>query len=135
MFANPPTIGDVYATVSAAVAWLDAASTASHGERVAARIIKLTEEAGEVAAAWIGMTGQNPRKGVTHTPADVADELADVVVTALVAIHTLGLDPAAVMARCATKVATRTTTLRDSRPAGGHPAGAGRTARDHGGAR
>jgi hypothetical protein len=31
------------------------------------RIMKLTEETGEVTQAVIGAMGQNPRKGVTHT--------------------------------------------------------------------
>jgi hypothetical protein len=31
------------------------------------RIMKLTEETGEVTLAVIGAMGQNPRKGVTHT--------------------------------------------------------------------
>ena len=45
------------------------------------------------AQAWIGVLGQNPRKGVTHTTGDVVGELADVVFTALVAIASLGADP------------------------------------------
>jgi NTP pyrophosphatase (non-canonical NTP hydrolase) len=57
------------------------------------RIMKITEEAGEAAQAWIGVLGQNPRKGVTHTTGDVVGELADVVFTALVAIASLGGDP------------------------------------------
>ncbi|MDI6102328.1 MazG-like family protein [Actinoplanes sp. NEAU-A12] len=57
------------------------------------RIMKITEEAGEAAQAWIGLLGQNPRKGVTHTTDDVVGELADVVFTAMVAISSLGADP------------------------------------------
>jgi len=38
-----------------------------------ARLAKITEEAGEVVPAQIGATGQNPRKGVTHAPADVEE--------------------------------------------------------------
>ncbi|BEL07056.1 MazG-like family protein [Actinoplanes sichuanensis] len=60
---------------------------------IACRIMKVTEEAGEATQAWIGMLGQNPRKGVTHTRDDVVGELADVVFTALVAIASLGADP------------------------------------------
>lgn len=51
------------------------------------RLIKVQEEAGEVAEAVIGFTGANARKGVTHTEEDVAKELADVVITAMVAMH------------------------------------------------
>lgn len=62
------------------------------------QVLKVAEEAGEVAAAWIGHVGQNPRKGVTHSIDDVIDELADVVATAYVAMATLGRDPEEVMA-------------------------------------
>lgn len=51
------------------------------------RLLKVTEEAGEAAQAYIGFTGQNPRKGITHDRGDVADELCDVIVTAMVALH------------------------------------------------
>lgn len=51
------------------------------------RVLKLIEEAGEAAAAYIGMVGQNPRKGVTHTRQDLVDELVDVAATALCAIY------------------------------------------------
>ncbi|WP_405971683.1 MazG-like family protein [Streptomyces sp. NBC_00988] len=54
---------------------------------VAMRLMKVVEEAGEASAAYIGMTGQNPRKGVTQTRADVADELCDVIIAAAVALH------------------------------------------------
>ncbi|MFF8590296.1 MazG-like family protein [Streptomyces sp. NPDC015220] len=52
-------------------------------------MLKLSEEVGEAAQAVIGATGQNPRKGTTHTWADVEAELCDVVITALVALRTL----------------------------------------------
>ena len=51
------------------------------------RLIKVQEEAGEVAQAVIGFTGANKRKGYTHDEEDVAKELADVVITAMVAMH------------------------------------------------
>lgn len=57
------------------------------------RIMKINEEAGEAVQAWIGVLGQNPRKGVTHTTDDVVKELADVAFAALVAIASLGADP------------------------------------------
>jgi NTP pyrophosphatase (non-canonical NTP hydrolase) len=49
-------------------------------------ILKLTEEVGEVAEAYIGMQGLNPRKGVCRTRDDVLAELSDVIVTAAVAM-------------------------------------------------
>ncbi|WP_308167388.1 MazG-like family protein [Catellatospora tritici] len=94
------------AAVAAAVRWLNQ----HHGngpQQQTMRILKVTEEAGEAARAWIGVTGQNPRKGVTHTPREVADELADVALSALVAIESLGFDPAQVLSACAAKVLDR----------------------------
>lgn len=49
------------------------------------RLAKVAEESGEVISAFIGATGQNPRKGTTHTMADVDEELLDVALTALAA--------------------------------------------------
>ena len=69
------------------------------------RILKLAEEAGEAAQAWIGERGQNPRKGVTHTRADVVAELADVAFTALVALESLGADAQEAVAACAKRAA------------------------------
>ncbi len=86
--------------------WLDA-NNGTGSLELTCRILKVTEEAGEAAEAWIGALGQNPRKGVTHTRAQVADELADVAFTALVAIASLGFDPQQTVERCAEKVAAR----------------------------
>ena len=86
--------------------WLDKANGADPPE-LTCRILKVTEEAGEAAAAWIGVLGQNPRKGVTHTREDVAAELADVALTALVAIESLGLDSRVVVNGRAAKVVDR----------------------------
>ncbi|MFF5174495.1 MazG-like family protein [Micromonospora sp. NPDC000089] len=96
----------IWDAVRASRGWLDAANGTGEAE-LTCRILKLTEEAGEAAGAWIGVLGQNPRKGVTHRREDVADELADVVFTALVAIESLGLDARTVVAGCAEKVRAR----------------------------
>ena len=71
------------------------------------RLMKLAEEAGEVMQAYIGVQGQNPRKGVTHTNADVAQELCDVIVTAAVALHRFTGDPAGLLARKVGKIRAR----------------------------
>lgn len=97
---------DIYAAARRFAAWLAHVNGEGRDQQTL-QILKVTEEAGEAAAAWIGTVGQNPRKGVTHTTADVANELADVVLTALVAITSLGFDPERVMADCAAKVASR----------------------------
>ena len=90
---NPtmPTTNDspaLWSHLAMALAWLDAANPRTDHE-VAMRVLKVSEEIGEAAAAYIGMTGQNPRKGITHTREDLAGELCDVVMSALVALATL----------------------------------------------
>ncbi|SCF44055.1 NTP pyrophosphatase, house-cleaning of non-canonical NTPs [Micromonospora matsumotoense] len=96
----------IWNAARSARAWLDAANGTDQTE-LTCRILKLTEEAGEAAGAWIGVLGQNPRKGVTHSHEEVAAELADVVFTALVAIESLGLDARSVVTACAAKVESR----------------------------
>jgi hypothetical protein len=59
----------------------------------AMRIVKLAEEVGEVSQAFIGYKGMNKRKGFTHTSQDVAKELCDVLVTAMVALEDYVNDP------------------------------------------
>ncbi|MDT7844746.1 MazG-like family protein [Streptomyces justiciae] len=56
------------------------------------RMLKLSEEVGEVAEAVIGAMNRNPRKGNSHTWEDVQSELCDVVITALIALRTLTPD-------------------------------------------
>ncbi|MEU9448028.1 MazG-like family protein [Streptomyces sp. NPDC048277] len=80
---------DLWPAVNELWARLEATRKHAGPEGVLLRILKLSEEVGEVAEAVIGATGQNPRKGVTHTWEDVQGELCDVVITALVALRTL----------------------------------------------
>ncbi len=70
------------------VVWLNDVNLLTR-EEYGLRILKVCEEAGEAAQAWIGYTGQNPRKGVTHTKEQVCKELADVVLSAMVALESL----------------------------------------------
>jgi hypothetical protein len=71
--------------------WLETANGFSQHED-SMRVMKIGEEFGEAVAAYIGMTGQNPRKGVTHTQSDVMSELADVAITAMCAmVHFAGV--------------------------------------------
>lgn len=74
--------------------WIDAGNAHRDPEaQLWGRVSKVTEEAGESIAALIGYTGQNPRKGVTHSRGDVIGELLDVAITALGAIeHIVGHD-------------------------------------------
>ena len=52
-----------------------------------ARIAKVIEETGEVIDAYIGVTGQNPRKGEYGDMGHVLSELCDVALTGLYAIQ------------------------------------------------
>lgn len=79
----------VWDAVEDLVGWLDRESALPPEQERLLRILKLSEEAGEVAQAVIGATGQNPRKGHSHTWDDVHGELCDVILTAMVALRTL----------------------------------------------
>lgn len=67
--------------------WLNQNRGTDEKTDAACRVLKLAEECGEAADAFIGMTGQNPRKGITHTIDDLTSELADVAITAMAAIY------------------------------------------------
>jgi hypothetical protein len=77
----------VWETVDRLVDWLDRGSELPAETKTIMQILKITEEAGEVAEALIGVTGQNPRKGFSHSWRDVENELCDVIVTAMVALR------------------------------------------------
>lgn len=70
--------------------WIDTSPANAVRDREAAawgRISKVSEECGEVIEAFIGVTGQNPRKGIHGCIDDVVEELLDVAVTALAAVE------------------------------------------------
>ncbi|MGW7191219.1 MazG-like family protein [Streptomyces sp. NPDC054838] len=62
------------------------------------QILKIGEEFGEAAQAVIGARGTNPRKGTSHSWEDVEAEVADVLVTAMVALARMRPDAAAFFA-------------------------------------
>lgn len=92
--------------VAVLTAWLDAANPRTDHE-TACRLMKLAEETGEVVSAYLGMTGQNPRKGTCATMDDLTGELCDVVVTAMVALATLTGDAGQAEARLQDHLAQR----------------------------
>ncbi len=102
-----------WGTIAELVAWLDRENGRTP-EELMLRLLKIGEEFGEVAAAYIGMTGQNPRKGTTHTQQDVADELGDVIVTAMVALASLVDDPERVFTAKLRRIADRVRALESS---------------------
>jgi NTP pyrophosphatase (non-canonical NTP hydrolase) len=87
---------DHWESVSRLHAWLQENNTYPPEQEVLLRVLKLSEEVGEVAQAVIGAKGQNPRKGTTHSWQDVESELCDVIITAMVALRTLTPDAAEV---------------------------------------
>lgn len=97
---------DQWSTIYRLVSWLDQQNGRSQ-EEVGLRILKLAEEQGEVAQAWIGYTGQNPRKGTTHTLDQVAEELVDVIVTAAVALTSISDKPDVFLNTKLEKIASR----------------------------
>lgn len=99
--------------------WLDTESTLPPEQQRLLRILKLSEEAGEVAQAVIGATGQNPRKGHSHTWDDVQRELCDVVLTAMVALRTLTPHARQVLVRHVAGVADRVPGPRSAGREGG----------------
>ncbi len=101
---NPPTDvnADLGTQLAVLSAWIDATpsnATRDREARLWGRVAKVSEEAGEAIAALIGVTGQNPRKGVTHTISDLRTELLDVAVSALAAVeHLNGNDATSIQA-------------------------------------
>jgi NTP pyrophosphatase (non-canonical NTP hydrolase) len=93
--------------VDGLVRWLDRESVLPPEQERLLRFLKLSEETGEVAQAVIGATGQNPRKGHSHTWDDVQSELCDVILTAMVALTTLTPEARRVFAGHVARVAAR----------------------------
>ncbi len=75
--------------------WLDAEVAQMYQDQPLAqdwaRISKVAEELGEAIQAFIGYTGQNPRKGTSGSLGNVLEELADTAISAILAmIHLQG---------------------------------------------
>jgi NTP pyrophosphatase (non-canonical NTP hydrolase) len=105
---------DLWSTVDELWTWLDSHRTHEDRETLLLRMLKLSEEVGEAAQAVIGATGQNPRKGVTHTWDDVQAELCDVILTAMVALRTLTPDAREVFTHHLAGVRNRSLATGDS---------------------
>lgn len=103
-----------WATIAELVAWLDR-SNGRDDHELTLRILKIGEEFGEVVQARIGQLGQNPRKGSTHTRQDLAGELCDVIVTAMVALGSVVDDPQQVFEAKLRKIRDRVDALEATR--------------------
>ncbi|MFL4903741.1 MazG-like family protein [Streptomyces sp. MMS24-I2-30] len=115
---SAPASADLWTAIDGLWAWLDAHGPRDGSQTLLLRLLKLSEEVGEVAQAVIGATGQNPRKGVTHTWEDVQAELCDVVITALVALRTLTPDAREEFTRHLARVTERSLGPARATPAG-----------------
>ena len=98
---------DTWDTIKQLVEWLDAESGVSPDVARLLRVLKISEEAGEVAEAVHGVTGSNPRKGNSHTWDDVQAELCDVILTSMVALRTITPEAEKVFAERLAHVAER----------------------------
>lgn len=91
-----PTTNDLLAAIST---WIDDSPRYQEAPPELAdtwRVIKMAEEVGEAIGALMGAMGENPRKGVTHSRADVEHEILDVATAGLGALmHFHDNDPAA----------------------------------------
>lgn len=76
---------DVLHGIEAIGHWLNTRNGVSPHE-VARRVVMVGEGAGKVMAAYIGISGEPPYRGVTHTKEGLVRELVNVAITALVAV-------------------------------------------------
>ncbi len=104
---------DMWEILARQADWLDR-SNGTGDHETAMRLLKIVEELGEAASAYLGVVGQNPRKGVTHTPEELADELIDTSASVLVALHSFTDDPKSVFETKLAKIRARTQALEVS---------------------
>ncbi|GLW55443.1 hypothetical protein Kpho01_34540 [Kitasatospora phosalacinea] len=84
---------DVFETIKSLADQLDSLSTVPPEQAVTLQALKVSEEAGELAEAVIGVLAANPRKGASHTWEDVYGEACDIAVTALILLARRSEDP------------------------------------------
>ncbi|WP_063788568.1 NUDIX domain-containing protein [Streptomyces chattanoogensis] len=84
---------DSWNTVCALADYYDSVSPFPQEQNWVLQVLKIAEETGEAAQAVVGLTGTNPRKGLSHTWDDVHDEVADVIITGMVALARMRPDP------------------------------------------
>ncbi|BDH15355.1 MazG-like family protein [Streptomyces hygroscopicus] len=96
--AEPGTVEeDVWETVGRLARRFDAHDDArglDQAQQWTLQVLKIAEETGEASQAVIGARGTNPRKGDSHTWQDVHAEIADVIITGMVALARMRPDDA-----------------------------------------
>jgi hypothetical protein len=113
---EPPLHVCVWDHIARTVAGLDAANGRSPQE-TAVRVMKIAKETGEAMAAYIGPAGASPRKGTAGSPDNLAGELCDVVLAALIALATVVGGTSQAESRLARHVAAHAVRLRALRAA------------------
>ena len=96
--ADHLTLDELLEAVEIVDAHIDAATAPAYRQQPLAltwaRVTKVCEESGEVWRALSKMTGENPRKGVCGTEAELLGELGDTASAAICAIQHLTKDTA-----------------------------------------
>jgi hypothetical protein len=96
--ARPLHLEDALAIIELVDAYLDSSASGDYREQPLAqdwaRITKVCEEAGEVWKEWSRYTGENPRKGLCGSEAELLGELADTAAAAMLAIQHVTKDRA-----------------------------------------
>ena len=117
---------DLAALIEAVDSHLDANVSATYQAQPLAqdwaRVAKVTEEAGEAVDALIGLTGQNPRKGVYGDLDHLLDELADVALATVYAIQHFTKDAGKTLDRIFTRSEVHRGRLAAAAPTVEHPA-------------
>ncbi|WP_328545556.1 MazG-like family protein [Streptomyces platensis] len=92
-----PVEKDIWETIGRLARRFDAHDDArglDQAEQWTLQVLKIAEETGEASQAVIGARGTNPRKGDSHTWQDVHAEVADVIITGMVALARMRPDDA-----------------------------------------
>ncbi|WP_328459493.1 MazG-like family protein [Streptomyces sp. NBC_00448] len=111
-------VAAAWTTIDRLGRWLDEKDNATPET---ARLLRLSEEVGEVAQAAMGATAANPRKSGSHTWEDVQHELCDVVLSSRAALATLTPDAGKVFQERLGILAQRSLSQLDTAGHGLHP--------------
>lgn len=117
-----PTEDDVWETILRLARRFDAHEDArgmGRTEQWTLQVLKIAEETGEASQAVIGARGTNPRKGDSHTWLDVHAEVADVIITGMVALARMRPDDAEQFLRC--QLAEKSAKFLPAAPAADRP--------------
>ena len=116
------TLAELLEAVEIVDAHIDAATGQPYREQPLAltwaRVTKVCEEAGEVWQSLSKATGENPRKGVCGTEAELLGELGDTASAAMCAIQHITKDTAATWAVVSAALIKARTRVADHAAAG-----------------